>query len=104
MVDRYLATAPACPDWSGSPATPHDNTPSGNFGCATATDFALMLDNPRDLVMGRALAPADAGQASDAVERYRTGHVKPLLGGEASSSQQQPAAGASAMPTTSGGQ
>jgi pilus assembly protein CpaD len=102
-VDRYVATAPACPDWSGSPATPHTNTPSSNFGCATATDFALMLDNPRDLVMGRTLAPADSLPAIDAVQRYHAGKVKPLLGGSSSSSSSQSgAAGASAAPPASG--
>jgi pilus assembly protein CpaD len=87
MVDRYTATPPACPDWSGSPATPHDNTPGANFGCATMTNLSLMVDNPRDLMIGRELAPADAEPAIDAVKRYRAGQVKPLIGSQQGSSQ-----------------
>lgn len=79
MVDRYVVTPPACPDWSGSPQTPHTNTPSSNFGCATMTNFALMVDSPRDLLTGRALGPATGDQPLGAVQRYRTDQVKPLL-------------------------
>jgi pilus assembly protein CpaD len=86
MVDRYVATPPACPDWSGSPATPHFNTPSANFGCATQTNLSLMVDNPRDILIGRNLGPADAEPAIDSVRRYREGKVKPLLAGPQSSS------------------
>jgi pilus assembly protein CpaD len=82
MVDRYVVTPPRCPDWSGSPATGHDNVPNGNFGCATANNFALMVDNPRDLIAGRALGPADAEPSLNAITRYRTEQVKPLLGGQ----------------------
>lgn len=103
MVDRYIAMAPACPDWSQSPATQHVNTPRSNFGCATATDFALMIDNPRDLVMGRTPGPAGAEPAIDAVERYRTDRVKPLVGGSTSGAAPAPAAGSS-MPASGGSQ
>ena len=85
LVDRYVAMAPACPDWSQEAWGDHDNEPSSNFGCATATDFALMIANPRDLVQGRALGPADGDPAADAVMRYRTGTVKALSGASASS-------------------
>jgi pilus assembly protein CpaD len=91
MVDRYVATPPACPDWSGPAETTHTNTTSGNFGCANQTNLSLMLDNPRDLMVGRDLGPADAEPAIDAVHRYRTGQVKPLLAG-------QGAAGAAGAP------
>lgn len=104
MVDRYVATPPACPDWSGSPATPHDNTPSSNFGCATMTNLSLMVDNPRDLMVGRELGPAEADPAADAVKRYRTGQVKPLLAGQQSGGAAGGAgAASSAMPGGSGG-
>jgi pilus assembly protein CpaD len=80
LVDRYVATPPACPDWSGSPMTGHDNEPGSNFGCADATDLAEMVANPRDLETGRALGPYDAEPGLGAIERYRAGAVKPLLG------------------------
>lgn len=104
MADRYIATPPACPDWSGSPATPHVNTQSSNFGCATMNNLALMVDNPRDLMMGQELGPAGAEPAIDAVKRYRAGQVKPLLSSQQSAGPTG-AAGASsaAMSGGSGG-
>ena len=73
LADRYVVTPPACPGWSDSPATGHDNMPNSNFGCATLSNFALMVDNPRDLMTGRTLGPADAEPTIESVERYRTG-------------------------------
>ncbi len=103
MVDRYVATPPACPDWSGSPMTPHDNVPGSNFGCATMNNLAQMVDNPRDLMEGRALGPADAEPASDAVKRYRAGQVKPLLGAQGASGGASGAPGGGAATITVGG-
>ena len=107
LVDRYTATPPACPDWSGSPMTPHDNVPGGNFGCATMTNLSLMVDNPRDLMIGRDLGPADADPAIAAVERYRAGQVKPLISTQQSSGQSGGSGGSggssSGMPGGGGG-
>ena len=89
LADRYVVTPPTCPEWSDSGATGHTNVPNGNFGCATLNNFALMVDNPRDLMTGRTLGPADAEPSIEAVERYRTGFVKPFItssGGSQSSS------------------
>lgn len=94
LVDRFVATAPQCPNWSGSPATGHDNMPGSNFGCADANDLAEMVANPRDLMDGRTLGPADAEPTLDAILRYRTGAVKPLL----SASQQGAPAAAPGAP------
>jgi pilus assembly protein CpaD len=79
LVDRYIAKAPACPDWSGSPETSHENLPGSNFGCATTSNLAEMIDNPRDLVRGRSFGPFAAEPTIGAVTRYRTETVKPLL-------------------------
>ena len=84
LLDRYVVTPPACPDWSDSPNTPHSNVPGSNFGCATASNFALMVDNPRDLMVGRTLAPGEGDPALGAVQRYRNEAVKPLIGASAS--------------------
>jgi len=81
LADRYVVTPPTCPEWSDSGATGHTNVPNSNFGCATLNNFALMVDNPRDLMTGRTLGPADAEPSIEAVERYRTGFVKPFLTG-----------------------
>ena len=82
MVDRYVVSPPRCPDWSASPATGHANIPNSNYGCATANNFALMIDNPRDLIAGRALGPASAEPSLNSVSRYRTDQVKALLGSQ----------------------
>ena len=103
LADRYVVTPPSCPGWSDSPATGHDNTPNSNFGCATLNNFALMVDNPRDLMTGRALGPADAEPTIESVERYRTGQVKPFIttstGSQAPSSASAPSG---AAPSSSG--
>jgi pilus assembly protein CpaD len=84
LVDRYVVTPPACPNWSDSPDTPHTNTPNSNFGCATLSNLAQMVDNPRDLIAGRTLGPADADPGLHAIARYRADLVKPLIGGSTS--------------------
>jgi pilus assembly protein CpaD len=85
LVDRYIAVAPACPDWSDDPSGSHSNNiTSSNYGCATLNNLAQMIANPRDLDTGRELGPAAGDPAADAVERYRTGTVKPFSGGSAS--------------------
>jgi pilus assembly protein CpaD len=98
LADRYVVTPPACPDWSDSGATGHTNVPNSNFGCATLNNFVLMVDNPRDLVTGRTLGPADAEPSIEAIERYHTGTVKPFLASGASSSS---AASAASSPSSS---
>ncbi len=79
LVDRYTVQTPKCPDWSGPSANDHDNFPGSNFGCATFSNLGMMVDNPRDLEIGQTLGPADAQPAADAVERYRTGNLKPIF-------------------------
>jgi pilus assembly protein CpaD len=85
MVDRYVALPPACPNWSDPSWGDHSNEPNSNFGCATYTDLSLMVANPRDLMTGRAMGPADDAPAADAVTRYRTDTVKPLAASSAAS-------------------
>jgi pilus assembly protein CpaD len=102
LADRYVVSPPSCPDWSDDPATPHTNTPTSNFGCANMSNLANMIDNPRDLVMGRKLENPTGDPALAADQRYRSGLVKPLLanGGQA---PQQPGASAQASAAPSGG-
>lgn len=52
--------------------------PSMQWGCATYTNLAAQVANPRDFVAPARLAPADAAVAASAVRRYETGHVIPL--------------------------
>lgn len=52
--------------------------PSMAWGCATYTNLAAQIANPRDLVAPQPLGPADAAVAASAVRRYETEHVYPL--------------------------
>lgn len=78
VVERHLVVLPPCPDWSRRSGTDFANQPHSNFGCATRTNLGLMVAEPRDLVRGRALAPADGAREAEAIVRYRQGAVTEL--------------------------
>lgn len=78
ILERRLVTLPACPDWSRESGTDFSNQPHSNFGCATQTNLGLMVAEPKDLVRGRTLAPADGVHQAEGVVRYRTGKVVEL--------------------------
>lgn len=78
ILERHLVTLPACPDWSRESGTDFSNQPHSNFGCATQTNLGLMVAEPKDLVRGRTLAPADGVHQAEGVVRYRTGKVVEL--------------------------
>lgn len=85
-VAGQAAVPPSCPDWNVLGPYDPSNAPMRNLGCATNTDLYLMVADPRDLVAGHALSPADAQPNVRAVEAYRTGDQKlnpqaPSLGG-----------------------
>jgi pilus assembly protein CpaD len=85
VVERYVVTPPNCPNWTSPAVGDHNNQPGSNFGCADATNLSLMVADPRDLVIGRSLGPAQGDAALAAVERYRQGKVKDPSGVGASS-------------------
>lgn len=72
-VASYHAIPPDCPDHSRTRIGDYYNLPTSNFGCATTRNLGLMVANPRDLLRGRDLAPADAERHAWTVERYRSG-------------------------------
>ena len=74
----YHITLPNCPDWSKPIGTDSSNTTSSNLGCANQSNLARMVADPRDLVRGRRLGPADGVREAEAVVRYRTDNVKEL--------------------------
>lgn len=78
VVERYVATLPGCPDWSGEPGNNFNNTAHGNWGCATASNLGRMVADPGHLVAGTALAPIDAEYGVLAIQRYRRGETRPL--------------------------
>jgi type IV pilus biogenesis protein CpaD/CtpE len=52
--------------------------PDMQWGCATYTNLAAQVANPRDLVAPAKLAPADGAVAVGAMQRYESGKVIPL--------------------------
>jgi pilus assembly protein CpaD len=76
VVERYVVVPPDCPNWTSPAVGDHSNQPGSNFGCATSTNLGLMVADPRDLVIGRTLGPAEGDAALAAVKRYRLGKIK----------------------------
>jgi pilus assembly protein CpaD len=87
IAKRYVATAPACPDWTRPDTLDNQNLNGSNFGCATASSLALQIADPRDLTGGRGLGPAPGKREVGAVTRYETDNVKAL---REQSTQKQP--------------
>jgi pilus assembly protein CpaD len=78
VLERHVVVLPGCPDWSRESGTDFANLPHSNLGCATETNLGLMVAEPRDLVRGRTLGPADGTREAEAIVRYRTGRVTQL--------------------------
>ncbi len=93
IMRRYVVTLPGCPDWSGRPGLSYDNTPSSNFGCATATNLGLMVADPGDIVAGRDPGLMDGEFVARSIERYRKGETTPLTGDAASTASGEPSDG-----------
>lgn len=104
VVKRLAALPPACPDWAQIGQYDPDNLPMKNLGCANATNLYLMVADPRDLVSGRLLGPADGDEAVRSVDNYRSGKLDNLSwgpgGGSGGSSS---GSGSSGGSSTSGG-
>lgn len=81
-VARYHAVLADCPDYSRTVIGDYHNLPSSNFGCAYHSNLGLMVANPRDLLRGRGLAPADGERQSATIRAYREGEI-PAITGEA---------------------
>lgn len=78
--DGHRAVPPDC-DQLSAPSLLLDGglpRPSVAWGCATYTNLAAQVANPRDLVAPGRVGPADAAVAASAVQRYETGRVIPL--------------------------
>ena len=73
VVERYVVTPPDCPNWSKAPTGEHSNALPSNFGCADATNLSLMVDDPRDLLIGRPLGPRIGDPALNGYARFRNG-------------------------------
>jgi len=53
VVSRSIASVPGCPAWRDRGETQLQGGLSDNYGCATASNLAAMIADPRDLVEGR---------------------------------------------------
>jgi type IV pilus biogenesis protein CpaD/CtpE len=81
VTGEYIAFVGKCPDWTRPSREDFSNRAASNFGCADATNFVAQLADPHDAVRGRGTGLQDAGVAASAIERYRTGKIKPLRTG-----------------------
>lgn len=70
-IGRYHAVLPDCPDWRKQTAADFTNTPSSNYGCATTVNFARMLADPGDVVLGRDPGPSDGDRIAGTIKAYR---------------------------------
>ena len=52
VVSGNMASVPNCPNW-GSQGRDSAATTDTNYGCATNSNLAAMIDNPADLLHGR---------------------------------------------------
>lgn len=69
VVSRSTASVPGCPHWSGRGGT---NSTSPNYGCAVNSNFAAMVADPSDLVLGQAgSASGDSTTSNKAIKVYR---------------------------------
>lgn len=72
VVSRMKATVPGCPDFSRVSGIEYEGNMSSNQGCATNANFAAMVANPADLVLGQVGADSpDTAVATKAVDSYR---------------------------------
>ncbi len=71
------ALPPQCGEWDEDWLHPFTNGNAANFGCATAHNLALIVQNPADLEYpSEPSSSADAYVAAGALDRYRKGAVK----------------------------
>jgi pilus assembly protein CpaD len=61
--------------WPDNLAFSSQNVPWANFGCATQSNLAAMVSNPRDLVEPRPMGDADAMRRMKVIETYRKGEA-----------------------------
>lgn len=57
IVSRMSASVPGCPDYRRDRGPEFESSTSANFGCATNSNLAAMVANPRDLVRGQPGSP-----------------------------------------------
>ncbi|WP_345795722.1 CpaD family pilus assembly lipoprotein [Castellaniella sp. MT123] len=76
---RWVAVPPDCAKlFTEPPRSLYDSRPQVPYGCATYTNLANSVANPRDLVAPGTYEGQQADSAAGAVKRYRDNKVTPL--------------------------
>jgi pilus assembly protein CpaD len=107
-LERSTIVLPHCPNWPQLVGNDSLNEPSGNFGCATANDLAVLVADPNDLVRGHEPGPAPGEPVTRAVEVYRSGGSAPgsadagKSGGGSSGGSPAPTSSSTSSTTTGG--
>jgi pilus assembly protein CpaD len=87
VVAYQLAVLPpACPGYNAPVVLDESGRPVSSWGCATAANLGMMVEDPRDLAEGRTLAPADGEEGALVIRRYREGTPVPQTGVETTTS------------------
>jgi len=76
ILDTYRAIPPLCPNWSMTYGPGYDRGTTSNFGCATAANFLLMIDDPIVLFKGESAPSRDAARDALAIADHRAGKDK----------------------------
>jgi type IV pilus biogenesis protein CpaD/CtpE len=76
QLDTYRAIAPLCPNWSTVYGSSYNRGNTSNFGCATAINFLMMIDDPIILFKGEHALSHDAARDSLAIADHRAGKDK----------------------------
>lgn len=75
-LDTYRAIPPLCPNWTSAYGPGYDTGPTSNFGCSTAVNFLLMLEDPIVLFKAEPALSRDATRDSLGIADYRAGKDK----------------------------
>jgi len=75
----FVAEPPSCPNWAKTPTDPFDNQPVPQFGCSTARNLALSVENAEDLTHGRFLDAQRGVKAVGAIRRYDNDQTRGLI-------------------------
>lgn len=76
-VDAGKVILPDCHDWTHNASVNSDNSINSNYGCANATNAALMIADPIDMVEGRSDSTPDLQSDVRAITRYHNGEFNP---------------------------
>jgi pilus assembly protein CpaD len=72
IITRSTAEVPHCPDWRRDSHPEFEASTTSNFGCAVNSNFAMMVANPQDLIVGQTGSQTrDARTVTKALKTYR---------------------------------